>query len=368
MKQDGFIEALRRELSSLPKAAIDEIVADYREYIGDALAAGRHEEEVIAALGDPAKLARELTAQANYRQWEAQRSVGNLMRVVASVARLGLLQLLLLGPFLLYLLMLTVGYVVSGALAVAGLVAMLVLGTHHFFGTDFNLNLGKETQTKSTDQVGDLHTDFAGLQVLDKRFVLRLNNGARVDLVTTAGPIELKRDAQGQLKTEIPDDAARKLLTQNADGSFSIDRDAVNALDFRDTVDGRLSLARSGEDKQALSWNIVDTDGSHASFDQDANGDTHHLSVNDNSDGSQVSIGDGGIAVDDSQDHIHISGLGGKTLESIALRYAVIALPIGLLGLLLCIWLTRITWRALTRFTQRQIDALSTSFGHTPAR
>ena len=39
MKQDVFIEALRQELSSLPKPAVDEIIADYREYIGDALAA-----------------------------------------------------------------------------------------------------------------------------------------------------------------------------------------------------------------------------------------------------------------------------------------------------------------------------------------
>jgi uncharacterized membrane protein len=368
MKQDVFIDTLRRELGSLPKAAIDEIVADYREYIGDARAAGRNEEEVIAALGDPVKLARELKAQASYKQWEAQRSFGNLMRVVASVAGLGLLQLLLLGPFLLYLLILTAGYIVSGALTVAGLVAVVALGCHHLFGTDLNLKFGNDTKTKSTDLVGDLHTDFAGLQVLDKRFVLRLNNGAHVDLVTSAGPIELKRSAQGQLDMEIPDAAARKLLTQNPDGSFSIDRDAVNALDFNDTVDGRLSLARNGENKQELSWDIVGKDGSHASFEQDANGDTQNLSVHDNSDNSQVTIGNGEIAVDDNEDHIHISGLGGTSLESIALRYAFVVLPIGLLGLLLCIWLTRITWRALARFTQRQIDALSTSFGHTSAR
>jgi len=367
MKQDVFIDTLRQELGGLPKAAIDEIVADYREYIGDALAAGRHEEEVIAALGDPAKLARELKAQASYKQWEAQRSFGNLMRVVASVAGLGLLQLFLLGPFLLYLLMLTAGYIVSGALTVAGLVAVIALGSHHLLGTDLNLKPGSDAKTKA-DLVGDLHTGFSGLQVLDKRFVLRLNNGARVDLVTNAGPIELKRSAQGHFVMEIPDAAARKLLTQNADGSFSIDRDVVNALDFRDTVDGRLSLARSGEHKQELRWSIAGKDGSRVSFVQDANGDTQHLSVHDNSDNSHVSIGNDEIAVDDDNDHIHISGLGGKSLESIALRYAFVALPIGLLGLLLCIWLTRITWRALARFTQRQIDALSTSFGHTSAR
>lgn len=134
MKQNEFFDRLKRELKGLPTSAIDEIVADYREYIGDAMAAGRSEDAVIAALGDPVKLARELKAQASYRQWEAQRSFGNLMRVVLSVAGLGLLQLLLLGPFLLYLLMLTVGYVASSALTVAGLCSLVMLGGHSLFG------------------------------------------------------------------------------------------------------------------------------------------------------------------------------------------------------------------------------------------
>ncbi|HEY1997992.1 DUF1700 domain-containing protein, partial [Paraburkholderia sp.] len=122
MKQDVFIETLRRELSSLPKQAVDEIVADYHEYIGDALAAGRREEDVIAALGDPVKLARELKAQANYRQWQKRRSVGNLIRVIVSIAGLGLLNVLLLVPFMLYLVVLTAGYLVFAGLSIAGIV------------------------------------------------------------------------------------------------------------------------------------------------------------------------------------------------------------------------------------------------------
>ncbi len=140
MTQDAFIEQLRHELRSLPKHVVDEIVADYREYIGDALAAGRSEPEVVAALGDPAKLARELRAQANFRQWETRRSFGNLMRVFASIAGLGLLQLLLLVPFMFYLLLLTGAYALSAGLFAAGLAIVLMLGSHHLFGwpsTDF---------------------------------------------------------------------------------------------------------------------------------------------------------------------------------------------------------------------------------------
>src|SRR5580698_1794710 len=112
MTQDEFIQKLRHELGNFPKQAVDEIIADYREYFSDALAAGRSEAEVVAALGDPVKLARELKAQATFRQWETRRSFGNLVRVVMSIAGLGLVQLLLLVPFMLYLLLLTAGYAV----------------------------------------------------------------------------------------------------------------------------------------------------------------------------------------------------------------------------------------------------------------
>jgi uncharacterized membrane protein len=46
MTQEAFIQQLRHELRSLSKDVVDEIIADYREYIGDALAAGRNEAEV----------------------------------------------------------------------------------------------------------------------------------------------------------------------------------------------------------------------------------------------------------------------------------------------------------------------------------
>jgi uncharacterized membrane protein len=134
MTQDAFIQQLRHELRSLPKHLVDEIVADYREYIGDALAAGRSEAEVIAALGDPVKLARELRAQASFRQWETRRSFSNLLRVIASIAGLGLVQLVLLVPFILYLTLLTCGYVLAATMLVTGLATVLLLGSHHAFG------------------------------------------------------------------------------------------------------------------------------------------------------------------------------------------------------------------------------------------
>lgn len=63
MKKLEFINQLRQNLSSLPKAEVDDIVRDQEEYISDAVASGRAEEDVIARIGDPKSLAQSLVAQ-----------------------------------------------------------------------------------------------------------------------------------------------------------------------------------------------------------------------------------------------------------------------------------------------------------------
>jgi hypothetical protein len=41
--------------------------------------------------------------------------------------------------------------------------------------------------------------------------------------------------------------------------------------------------------------------------------------------------------------------------------YAAVMFPVGVVGLLLCIWLTRVTWRAVSRYVKRQFEAVSAS-------
>lgn len=399
MKQNEFFDRLKRELKGLPTSAIDEIVADYREYIGDAMAAGRSEDAVIAALGDPVKLARELKAQASYRQWEAQRSFGNLMRVVLSVAGLGLLQLLLLGPFLLYLLMLTVGYVASSALTVAGLCSLVMLGGHSLFGWPGSSSTfafdsshtsagthgasaipgipaipgapqisirSSSTSGASAAQASNVKAQFGNLKIDGKRLVLRLDDDAHAQIqLRNGGSVNLGYDsADDSVTINASNPAALTLVKREGDDSVSVARDDVQALDFQGNDDSHLSIKRGDSAQAGLAWNIRDSDGSVVSFDQDAQGRTTHF--NAHASGSNVSIGANGIAIDDGNDHVHISGLGSHSIEGMGLRYGVILLPIGLVGLLICIWLTRITWRALVRYTQHQVEALSHSI-HDPS-
>ncbi|AOJ00411.1 hypothetical protein WS70_00090 [Burkholderia mayonis] len=383
MKQDAFIQRLRQELGSLPKREIDEIVADYREYIGDALAAGRAEEDVIAALGDPAKLARELKAQANFRQWEERRSFGNLMRVVGSIAGLGLLHVILLVPFLLYMLVLTTGYVFFGALTVAGLVTLVAFGSHYVFGTSvpgvlpFGGGAGqvdvagavagkgapggkqaqggksvKDAESASAAAAGAL-IDAKELRVDGERYVLDLHDGSRVSIVTRKGVIDAHKQ-DGKLSIDAMGDGARELLTTGKDGTLSIARADVIALDLKSASGDQMTVANTGASAPGL--NVPGIAGGNVQMTPDGHGGMH-LSVTNGE--NSVSIVGGRITVDNGKQHVSVAAPTGFALGGIAFGYGLAMLPIGIVGLLVCIWLTRVTWRALVRYVRRRIDAVS---------
>ncbi|MBO2971213.1 DUF1700 domain-containing protein [Burkholderia pseudomallei] len=386
MKQDAFIQRLRQALGSLPKRDVDEIVADYREYIGDALSAGRTEEDVIAALGEPEKLARELKAQANFRQWEERRSFGNLMRVVGSIAGLGLLHLVLLVPFLLYMLVLTLGYVFFGALTVAGLVTLVAFGSHYVFGTPVPGVLpfgggaaqlgaagasgkadgkaatdGKAAQTGKIAQdpksasaaAADALNDAKELRVEGERYVLDLHDGSRVSIVTRKGVIDARKQG-GKLSIDATGDGARELLTTGKGDTLGIARADVIALDLKSANGDQMTVANTGGSVPGM--NVPGIAGGNVQMTPDGRGGMN-LSVTNGE--NSVSIVGGRITVDNGKQHVSVAAPAGFALGGIAFGYGLAMLPIGIVGLLVCVWLTRVTWRALGRYVRRRIDAVS---------
>lgn len=386
MKQDAFIQRLRQALGSLPKRDVDEIVADYREYIGDALSAGRTEEDVIAALGEPEKLARELKAQANFRQWEERRSFGNLMRVVGSIAGLGLLHLILLVPFLLYMLVLTLGYVFFGALTVAGLVTLVAFGSHYVFGTPVPGVLpfgggaaqlgaagasgkadgkgatdGKAAQTGKIAQdpksasaaAADALNDAKELRVEGERYVLDLHDGSRVSIVTRKGVIDARKQG-GKLSIDATGDGARELLTTGKGDTLGIARADVIALDLKSANGDQMTVANTGGSVPGV--NVPGIAGGNVQMTPDGRGGMN-LSVTNGE--NSVSIVGGRITVDNGKQHVSVAAPAGFALGGIAFGYGLAMLPIGIVGLLVCVWLTRVTWRALGRYVRWRIDAVS---------
>jgi uncharacterized membrane protein len=100
MSRAEFIAQLRRALSGLAPKEVDDIVADYHAHFDEGLAAGRSEQDVASALGDPLRLARELRAEAGLRRWETQRTPAALIGAIVSLGGLLAVDIFILLPFL----------------------------------------------------------------------------------------------------------------------------------------------------------------------------------------------------------------------------------------------------------------------------
>lgn len=117
MTRDAFIARLRSGLRGLPPAALADLVADYDAHFAEAAAAGRKEEDVAAALGDPDRLALELRAEAGLKRWEEQRNPSAAAQAIFAVLGLGAIDLIILLPILMWLLGVLLGWL---AIALAG--------------------------------------------------------------------------------------------------------------------------------------------------------------------------------------------------------------------------------------------------------
>ena len=103
MNRAHFMAQLRDGLAGLHHSDINDIVADYESHFADGAADGRTQEEVAAALGDPARLARELRAEIGFKRWEENRSAGNFLGVVLALLGLATIDFIILLPFLCFL-------------------------------------------------------------------------------------------------------------------------------------------------------------------------------------------------------------------------------------------------------------------------
>ncbi len=134
MNRAEFLARLRQGLSGLPGRESEEIIADYGAHFDEALAAGRSEEEVAAALGNPERLARELRAEAGLRHWETHRTPGALLAAIVSLGGLLALDVLILLPILCVIAILAfAGGITLFAIGIVGF-AILLSGLFHWMG------------------------------------------------------------------------------------------------------------------------------------------------------------------------------------------------------------------------------------------
>ncbi|OHX19893.1 DUF1700 domain-containing protein [Chromobacterium sphagni] len=366
MTRKDFLQQLERALSGLKPEMVREILSDYDEYFNDALADGRDEAEVVAALGSPQKLARELKAQSHYRQWEQHRSFANLSRVMVSIAGLGVLNFFLALPFLAYLLFLTVGYIVSLSFLVAGLAVVVGWGSHSLFGwPQFTSDgsgwyigrhgdyIGRYGDNGAEMALSSDKNDHAGQVWIDNgRLMLNPDDGDRFELKTRRGDSLLVFKQQGKLKVDASQPTVRQ-LAQIEDGEVSINGRAIRELTLREDS-GDVFTARVDDNSRLVQF---DASAGGTALKLAANGPKSSILLNDG--GSALEISESKIALKDGTDHIQIDALPGLSVGMSALVVGLGLLLSGALGLVFCVWLTRLTWRVLVSYVKYQIELVS---------
>ncbi|MFK0164446.1 DUF1700 domain-containing protein [Rhizobium sp. NPDC090279] len=131
MTRDAFLRTLRLGLAGLSTQEIEDIVADYAAHFAESEASGRSEAEVAAALGDPARIARELRADAGLRRFEAHWSVPNLFAAMAALAGLAIVDIFFLLPLLFAAMFVTLGLAIG--LVAVGAVGLKIIVTTLLF-------------------------------------------------------------------------------------------------------------------------------------------------------------------------------------------------------------------------------------------
>ncbi|HAT30932.1 MAG TPA: hypothetical protein DCW29_08830 [Janthinobacterium sp.] len=121
MNKQEYLDALRRALTGLAPDTVAKTLAYYEQRYIDALAGGRAEAEIARDIGDPKKIAATLRANTHLRAFEQQRSPVNLLRMLVSAIGLGIFNLFMVVPALVYAALLAALYATALTVYVGGI-------------------------------------------------------------------------------------------------------------------------------------------------------------------------------------------------------------------------------------------------------
>lgn len=101
MTKQAFLAALASALERIPESERNDILRDYEEYFIDAQSAGRSDAEVIAQLGQPAQLAKQLIADRHLTHAQNNLTFSSFLRATLAVVSLTFFNLVfILGPMI----------------------------------------------------------------------------------------------------------------------------------------------------------------------------------------------------------------------------------------------------------------------------
>ncbi len=131
MKQQDYMDKLELELRRLNIGKLQDVLSDYREHFSAALAKGKSEEEICEKLGEPGLVAKAYQAENLMSQMQeaaGQDQVGYFIRAVLRIIILTPFNFfMMIGPFLVTVVMLIVGWALTVSLGGSGVGISLAL-------------------------------------------------------------------------------------------------------------------------------------------------------------------------------------------------------------------------------------------------
>lgn len=98
MNKKQFLEKLEKKLKGLAKEEIADILMDFNEYFDIGAERGRTTEELIASLGNPANLAKQIKAESYIKKAEEAANAANIARAVFTTIGLSFFNLVFILP------------------------------------------------------------------------------------------------------------------------------------------------------------------------------------------------------------------------------------------------------------------------------
>ncbi|MGV7206488.1 DUF1700 domain-containing protein [Oxalobacteraceae bacterium A2-2] len=121
MSKQDYLEALKKALTGLPPETVARTLADYEQRFIDGWSAGRSEEDILAGLDEPRKIAMGLRASAHLSAFEEKKTPVNLARMAVSFVGLAIFNLFMVIPAMVYAALLLTVYACAFSFYIGGI-------------------------------------------------------------------------------------------------------------------------------------------------------------------------------------------------------------------------------------------------------
>lgn len=102
MSKLEYLDALKRAMTGLPPETVAKTMAYYEQRFIDGMMAGRSEADVLKELDEPRKIAMTLRANVHLSAFEHKKNPANLARMLLSIIALGIFNLFMVIPAMVY--------------------------------------------------------------------------------------------------------------------------------------------------------------------------------------------------------------------------------------------------------------------------